>query len=117
MRGGKRIDRVNELLREVVAEEIHDLKDPAVGFVTITGVDTAPDLHSAVVYYTTMGDESQQEESSLALSRAAVHVQTRMGSQVRLKYTPRLEFRVDTSVETGLHMEEVLREVTGHDHE
>ena len=111
------MDRVNELLREVVAEEILELKDPAVGFVTITGVNTAPDLHSAVVYYTTMGDETQREESSRALSRAAVHVQTRMGAQIRLKYTPRLEFRVDQSIEIGLHMEEVIRVVQDHHNE
>lgn len=117
MRGGTRMDRVNELLREVIADEIRLLKDPAVGFVTITGVDTAPDLHSAVVYYTTMGDEDQREESSRALARAAVHVQTRMGAQVRLKYTPRLQFKVDPAIEAGLHMEEVLRHVKEHDHE
>ncbi len=108
------MDRVNELLREVVAEEILELKDPAVGFVTITGVDTAPDLHAAVVYYTTMGDETEREESFLALARAAVHVQTRMGAQIRLKFTPRLEFRVDRSIEAGLHMEEVLRTMQDH---
>ena len=117
MRGGTRMDRVNELLREVIAEEIRILKDPAVGFVTITGVDTAPDLHSAVVHYSTLGDKNQQEESAQALSRAAVHVQTRMGAQVRLKYTPRLEFKVDRAIEVGLHMERVLRRVKEPDHE
>ncbi len=110
------MQRVNELLREVVAEEIRELKDPAVGFVTVTGVDTSPDLRSARVYYTTMGDEVQQEESSQALSRATVRVQSRMGAQIRLKYTPRLEFRVDPSIAAGLHMEEVLRTVQDHDH-
>ena len=116
MRGGARMERVNELLREVVAEEIRELKDPAVGFVTVTGVDTAPDLHSAVVYYTAMGDEAQQKESSQALSRAAVRVQSRMGPQIRLKYTPRLEFRVDASIEAALRMEELLRDVRDQDH-
>lgn len=111
------MDRVNGLLREVIADEICELKDPAVGFVTVTGVDTAPDLHSAVVYYTTLGDETEREESSRAMTRAAVHVQTRMAAQVRLKYTPRLEFRVDKSIEAGLHMEQVLRKVKGNGHE
>ena len=109
------MDRVNELLRVVVAEEIRVLKDPAVGFITITGVNTSPDLHSAVVYYTSMGDEAQQVESSRALGRAAPRVQTRLGAQVRLKYTPRLEFKVDGSIAAGLHMEELLREVRNHD--
>lgn len=108
--------RVNELLREVIADEMRELKDPAVGFVTITGVDCAPDLHSAIVYYTTLGDEAEKEASAAALTRAATHLQSRLGAQVRLKYTPRLEFRVDPSIEAGLHMEDVLRDIGGGEH-
>ncbi len=110
------MDRVNELLREVIADEIGDLKDPAVGFVTITGVDCAPDLHSALVYYTTLGDEAEKEASAEALARAAARLQSKLAAQVRLKYTPRLEFRVDPAIEAGLHMEDVLREIRSEDH-
>lgn len=115
MRGGPRMPRVNGLLREVIAEEIRLLKDPAIGFVTITAVDTAPDLHSALVYYTAMGPEEEQAACAAALKRATPHVRSRMGSQVRLKYTPALEFRVDPSLESGIRIDSLLREIGGGD--
>jgi len=103
--------RVNELLREVIAEEVQGLKDPAIGFVTITAVDTSPDLHNALVFYTAMGSEEEQAACAEALERATPHIQARMGAQVRLKYTPALEFRVDSSLATGLRIDSILREI------
>jgi ribosome-binding factor A len=103
--------RVNELLREVIAEEIRDLKDPAIGFVTITEVDTSPDLRNAYVYYTALGSEEEQAACAAALERAAPHLRFRLGSQVKLKYTPALEFRVDESLETGMRIDSILREI------
>lgn len=111
MRGGPRMPRVNELLREVIAEEIRNLKDPAVGFVTVTEVDTSPDLHSAFVYYTALGSQEEQAACAAALERAAPHIRSRMGAQVRLKYTPALEFRVDSSLAEGLRIDSILREI------
>lgn len=108
--------RVNELLREVIAEELRTLKDPAIGFVTVTAVDTSPDLHTALVFYTAMGSEEEQAESAAALERATPHIRARLGAQVRLKYTPAIEFRVDESLETGLRMDSLLRRIAG-DHE
>ena len=96
------MSRVNELLREVIAEEVQDLKDPAIGFVTITGVDTSPDLRTAVVFYTAMGGDDEQAGCADALVRATPRVQGRIATQVRLKYTPTLEFRVDSAIEHGL---------------
>lgn len=107
--------RVNELLREVIAEEIRSLKDPAIGFVTITGVDTSPDLRSALVFYTALGSAEEQAECAAALARATPHIQARLGAQVRLKYTPALEFRVDPSLETGLRIDTILREIESSD--
>lgn len=114
MRGGPRMPRVNELLREVIAEEVRDLKDPAVGFVTITEVDTSPDLRNAYVYYTALGSEEEQAASAAALLRATPHIRSRVGSQVRLKYIPALEFRVDPSLETGMRIDSLLREIGEH---
>ena len=107
--------RVNELLREVIAEEVRDLKDPAIGFVTITEVDTSPDLRNAYVYYTVLGTEEEQAACAAALDRATPHLRSRLGGQVRLKYTPALEFRVDPSLETGMRIDSILREISGHD--
>ncbi len=111
MRGGPRMPRVNELLREVVAEELRVLKDPAIGFVTVTAVDTSPDLHTALVFYTALGTEEEQAACAAALKRATPHLRSRMGAQVRLKFTPAIEFRVDPSLQTGLRIDTLLREI------
>lgn len=108
--------RVNELLREVIAEEVRTLKDPAIGFVTITGVDTSPDLRTANVFYTALGTEEERAETAAALRRATPHIQSRLGAQVRIKYTPALDFRVDESIETGMRIDALLREIE-HDDE
>ena len=108
--------RVNELLREVIAEEVRTLKDPAIGFVTITGVDTSPDLRTAHVFYTSLGSDEERAETAAALRRATPHIRSRLGAQVRLKYTPALDFRVDESIETGMRIDALLREIE-HDDE
>ncbi len=112
MRGGPRMPRVNELLREVIAEEIGKLKDPAIGFVTITAVETSPDLRNAYVFYTALGSEEEQAECAAGLERASSHLRSHLGAQVRIKYTPALEFRVDSSLEEGMRMDAILREIS-----
>ncbi len=106
-----RMRRINELLREVIAEEITHLKDPGIGFVTVTGVDTSPDLRNAIVYYTVLGDEDDRKATAAALRRATAKIQASIGPQVRMKYLPRLSFRIDPAIETGLRIEEKLREL------
>lgn len=103
-----RMRKVNELLREVIAEEAIELKDPRIGFLTITGVDTAPNLRTARVYYSVMGDDEQQAATATALKSAAKRFQAAIGRQTRLKYTPVLEFRIDPSIEQGLRMNALL---------
>jgi len=106
-----RMRRVNELLREIVAEEATELKDPRIGFLTITGVNTAPNLRNAIVYYSVIGDDEQHERTAAALSSAAKRFQAVIGSQTRLKYTPVLEFRLDPSIDEGLRMDRLLQEL------
>lgn len=108
-RGGPRMRRVNELLREVIADEVAKLKDPGLGFVTITGVDTTPDLRAARVYYTVLGEPGQREETQAALERATSRIRAATGDQVRLKYLPTLDFEYDEAIERGLRMEQLLR--------
>jgi ribosome-binding factor A len=103
-----RIRKVNELLREVIAEETTHLKDPRLGFLTITGVNTAPNLRNAIVYYTVIGDDEQHVATAAALKSAARRFQAVIGKQTRLKFTPVLEFRIDPAIEEGLRMEELL---------
>lgn len=106
-----RMRRVDELMREVLAEEIDKLKDPRVGFVTVTGVETSPDLRRAVVFYSVLGTEEEQEGTAEALAHAAPHLQARLGRQVRMKYTPVLEFHIDPSIEQGLRISQLLHEL------
>lgn len=104
--------RVDESLREVIAAEVVRLKDPGIGFVTITGVTTSPDLRAARVYYSVLGDEAQRSDTQAALERAAPRLQRIVGREVRLKYNPRLAFVYDESIDQGLRMEQLLHEIS-----
>ena len=113
-----RMRRVNSILLQVVAQEVAELKDPRIGFVTVTGVDTAPDLRNAIVYFSVLGTEEEQAVTIKALDSAATHVQSEVGHKIRLKYTPKLRFRIDESIEQGVHMSSLLRDLTvEHRHE
>jgi len=101
--------RVNSIIWEVLADEVRLLSDPRLGSVTITGVDTSPDLRRAVVFYS-CGDFSRMEEAGEGLTSAAGRLQGTLASQVRLKYTPRLDFRPDLGVISGEKIERLLRE-------
>lgn len=109
--------KVNETLREILAEEVSRLKDPGLGFVTITAVDTSPDLRNATVYYSVLGDDDQFASTQAALERAAGRLRAVAGSQVRMKYTPQFGFRPDDALHAGLRMEELLRRIGGEDEE
>ena len=87
--------KVNEQLREIVAETFVDLKDPRIGFVTVTGVECAPDLRHAVVFYSVLGTPEEAEATAVALASAGRKIQAAIATEVRLKYTPVLEFRID----------------------
>jgi len=101
--------KVNEILREAIADECQNLKDPRIGFLTITGVDTAPDLRHATVFYSVLGDD--HAEAAKALASAAPRVQAAVGGQVRMKYVPKLVFVVDPSIEYGARISAILREL------
>lgn len=107
----QRIRRVNEILREVIAEECSNLKDPRIGFLTITGVSTAVDLRNATVYYTVLGDEESEVETARALAGAASRVRAAVGRQVRLKYLPKLRFLPDPAASHARRIEGILRQM------
>ena len=103
--------RVNEAVREVLSTAIsNDLKDPRVGFVTVTAVDTSPDLRHAHVYVSVLGDEHAARASrSPGLESSRGYLQSRVARELRLKHTPQLDFRYDDSTERGLRISELLR--------
>jgi ribosome-binding factor A len=98
--------RVNQVLRQILAEELERLADAdeRLRLVTITAVDTAPDLRTARVYLSSMSDDA-----AVALSERRVQLQRSMGSQVRMKRTPMLAFELDPAVVAGGRVEDVLR--------
>ena len=106
---GARPDRVSEELREILAEEIPKLKDPRVGFVTVTGVRVTPDLRLARVFYTSMGDDRARRATAAALRSARGHLRQVIGHEVRLKTLPDLRFEEDAAIERGDRIEELLR--------
>jgi len=99
--------RVNELVREVVADELERCSDPRLTMVTVTGVNVSPDLRHATVFYAALG--RHDDDVPAALSAAAPHLRGVLGEQVRLKYLPRLQFREDPAIEHGQRVEEILR--------
>ncbi len=109
---GPRMRRVNEAIREVLSEAlVSGLKDPRIGFVTVVSVETAPDLRSAKVYVSILGDERQQEDTLTGLSHSHGYLQSLIAGQLELKRTPRLTFVLDESIERGMRIERLLKEL------
>ena len=109
-----RMRRVNEAVREVLSTAIaQELKDPRVGFVTVTAVDTSPDLRRAHVYVSVLGDDEHRRDSLEGLFSSRGFLQARVGSELRMKHTPQLEFRYDDGVDRSMRISELLREEEG----
>jgi ribosome-binding factor A len=103
--------RVNETIREVLGDAIATgLMDPRIGFVTVTGVDTSPDLRTARVYVSVLGDEHERERSLAGLQSSHGVLQGKIASAMRLKRTPTLTFEYDDSVERGDRITRLLDE-------
>jgi ribosome-binding factor A len=110
-----RIRRVNEAIREALAEAVGELKDPRIGFVTVTGVKTSPDLRQARVYVSVLGNERKREETLAGLASAHGVLQARIADELRLKRTPQLAFEYDPSVEEGVRMSQLIDELAPDD--
>ena len=107
-----RMRRVDEAMREVLSGAItSEIKDPRVGFVTVTGVKVTPDLRRAWVFYTSFGDDKARAGTRAALRSARPHLRSTIGRQVRLKYLPDLEFEEDQSLENGQRIDELIRKL------
>jgi ribosome-binding factor A len=108
---GARTERVGEEFREILAEEIQKLKDPRVGFVTVTGVKVSPDLRVAWVYYTALGDEKAKAGTRAALSSASKHLRHALGRQIHLKATPELRFEEDQLLASAERIDAIIDEL------
>ena len=109
--------RVNESIKEVLAATLPDLKDPRIGFVTITGVETSPDLRQARVFVSVLGSEDKRRRSLQGLAAAHGMLQARLARELRMKRTPQLAFEYDETVERGVRMAKLIDELAPDDHE
>ena len=111
----QRMRRVNESVRQVLAEAVPELKDPRIGLVTVTGVDTAPDLRYATVYVSVLGGIKRRTATMRGLEAAHGVLQSRIASELRLKRTPTLTFEYDPTVERGVRMSQLIDELAPED--
>jgi ribosome-binding factor A len=98
-------------VKEVLSEAVGELKDPRIGFVTLTAVETSPDLRHARVYLSVLGSEAKRRRTLAALDAAHGVLQARLASELRLKRTPQLAFHYDPSVERGVRMSYLIDEL------
>jgi ribosome-binding factor A len=107
---GPRMRKVNEAVREVVSAHIaEDLSDPRIGFVTVTSVETSPDLRHARVYVTVLGDEGARADALEGLASAAGFLQAQVARELRMKHTPTLRFHYDESTDHGFRIDRLIR--------
>ena len=108
---GERMRRVNEAVKEVLSTHIAgDLRDPRIGFVTVTSVETSPDLRRARVYVSVLGTEDERTASLAGLDASHGYLQSQVASELRMKRTPVLEFVYDDSIETGMRISGLLED-------
>jgi len=109
-----RMRRVNEAVREVLSGHIAgDLKDPRIGFVTVTGVETSPDLRHARVYVSVLGSNDERRAALDGLRSSAGFLQAKVGEELRMKRTPTLAFEYDDSIDRGMRISELLDKESG----
>ena len=112
-----RMRRVNAAVREVLSEAVGELKDPRIGFVTVTGVETSTDLRQAVVFVSVFGSERKREKTIEGLQAAHGILQGRIARELRMKRTPQLTFEYDPTVERGVRMTQLIDELAPDDPE
>jgi ribosome-binding factor A len=112
---GKRLDRVNQLIKEEVSTLLQrELKDPRLGFVTVTEVETSKDLRLAKVFVSVLGDERQWAASLAALASARGFVRNWLRQHLDLRVTPEIDFRADRSMEHAAKIQSLLKRVQDH---
>jgi ribosome-binding factor A len=115
---GSRAARIGDQIRAELSDLLRrEVKDPGVGFLTITEVRVTPDLQIARAYYTTLGDEKARDQTRRALDRATPFLRRQIGQRLRLRRVPELEFFFDESVERADRIERIIQELHGQDQE
>lgn len=111
-----RTGRVGEQIKKEISLLIQsELKDPRIGFVTVTGVDVTNDLSQAKIYLSVLGDDEQKNKSLKALDKANGFLRSELGKRIKLRHIPELIFKIDESIEYGSRIEKLLTEIDSKD--
>jgi len=111
---GKRSEKVADLIHKEISEMlVKTIKDPRIGFVTITRVAVSEDYRSAKVYFSVTGTVEERQRSMEGLNSAKGYVRKELGRRIRLRYTPEIIFKFDPSIEYAIHIGEVIRHIKG----
>lgn len=112
----KRSEKVAEAVHELISELlVKGLKDPRIGFVTITGVKVTDDMHLATVYFTVIGTDAEKKATEQGLNSARGFIRKEMGKSLRMRYVPDIVFKYDVSVDYGYRIESILKEISSPD--
>lgn len=107
-----RVNRVAEQMKKEMTDIISNrIKDPRVGFVTVTGVDVTGDLQQATVYVTVLGDDKKKTDSLDGLNKAKGFIRTEIGQRIRLRKTPEIQFKIDESTDYGNRINQLLHDL------
>ncbi len=107
-----RLQRVKQLIKiELMTLILHDIKDPRIGFVTISEVDVSKDLRHAKVYFSTLGDMEVRKKTQDGLNSAAAYLRSMLARNLELKFTPELHFQFDDSFERAEHISKLLSDI------
>lgn len=107
----------DQIQKEISNLLLREVKDPRIGFVTLTAVDVSGDLRHARVFYTVMGEQDQKDSTQKALVKATPFIRRELGRRLRLRCTPELQFCFDGSLEYGNRIESLIKELKKHDAE
>lgn len=110
--GQLRVEKVQELMKQEVSQIIlHELKDPRIGFVTVTQVEATGDLRSAKIYVSLMGNEEQVRDCWKGLNSSLGFIRREIGKRIRLHFTPELSFQIDKSLDYSAHIQKLLNDI------
>ena len=114
----KRVNRVAEQMKKELGDIIHQkVKDPRIGFVTVTDVEVTGDLQDATIYISVLGSDKEKEDTLKGLSKAKGFIRTEIGQRIRLRKTPEIEFKFDESIAYGSRIESLLTQVKNENEE
>lgn len=111
MSSRQRVQRVREEIKKEVSDIIREMKDPRIGFVSVVDVEVSNDLRHAKIFVSVYGDEAAKKESLAGLEAATGYIRTEIGRRIRLRHTPEIVFRLDSSIERGARINQLLNEI------